>query len=77
MYYIAQADFAGITQANAVPIIFTGGSTLTTVEINIVDDQLVEGTEQFLGRIISGGATSDLRIFAPTAAVDIIDDDGN
>ena len=76
LHNIAQADFTGITQANALPIIFTGGSTQTTIEISINNDNLVERTEWFLGQIISGGGISDLRIFAPTATVDITDNDG-
>ena len=41
----------------------------------IINDQLVEGTEQFLGQIISGGGITYLYIFAPTATVDITDND--
>ena len=74
--YVAQADFTGITQANVVPIIFADGEARTTVEVPINNDNLVERTERFLGQIISGGGISALRILAPTATVDIVDNDG-
>ena len=41
----------------------------------IINDQFVEGTERFLGQIISGGGIDDLVITAPTATVDITDND--
>ena len=65
----------GVAQANAVPIMFPPGRTETEIEVPIINDRLVEGTERFLGRIISGGGITDLNITAPTATVDIIDDD--
>ena len=46
------------------------------IEVPITNDALVEGTERFLGQIISGGGIADLDIIAPTATVDIRDDDG-
>ena len=45
------------------------------IEVPITNDQLVEGTERFLGQIITGGGISDLDITAPTATVDIADND--
>ena len=41
----------------------------------IINDQFVEGTERFLGQIISGGGIDDLVLTAPTATVDITDND--
>ena len=66
----------GIAQANAIPITFPPGSTETVIEVPITNDALVEGTERFFGQIISGGGIDDLTITAPTATVDIRDDDG-
>ena len=65
----------GYTRANAIPIIFPPGSTETQIEVPITNDQLVEGTERFLGRIISGGGIAGLDINVPTAIVNINDDD--
>ena len=65
----------GYTRANAIPIIFPPGSTETQIEVPITNDRLVEGTERFLGRIVSGGSIPGLDIFAPTATVDITDND--
>ena len=59
-----------------MPIVFPSGEARTTIEIPITDDMLVEGTERFLGQIVSGGGITNLHIFAPTATVDIIDNDG-
>ena len=65
----------GYTRANAIPIIFPPGSTETQIEVPITNDQLVEGTERFLGQIVSGGSILGLDIFAPTATVNITDND--
>ena len=65
----------GYTQANAIPITFPAGSIETVIEVPITNDRHVEGTERFLGQIISGGGITGLDIFAPTATVDISDDD--
>ena len=43
------------------------------IEIPISDDPLVEETERFFGRIISGGGIPNLDIFAPNAIVHITD----
>ena len=43
--------------------------------MSITNDLLVEGSERFMGQIISGGGIADLNIFAPTATVDITDND--
>ena len=68
----------GYTRTTAIPITFPAGSTETTIEVHINNDQLVERTtEQFTGRIISGGGISDLNIFASHATVDIMDNDGS
>ena len=64
----------GIAQANAIPITFPPGSTETEIEVPITNDILVEGTERFLGQIISGGSIADLDIIASTATIDIRDD---
>ena len=72
---IAQSDFSGITQANAEPIIFTDGPTVA-ISINITDDNLAEGGEHFSVHIISGGNISNSDFFAPTAIVNIVDNDG-
>ena len=66
----------GIAQANAIPIAFPPGSTETVIEVPITNDALEEGIERFLGQIISGGGIADLDIIAPTATIDIRDDDG-
>ena len=66
----------GYTRANAIPITFPSGSFETVIEVPITDDTMVEGTERFLGQIVSGGGIGDLIISAPTATVDIIDNDG-
>ena len=68
-------DYSGYTRANAIPITFPDGNTQTTIEVNITNDQLVEGPEQFFGRIISGGGISNIDIFAPNANVNIGDND--
>ena len=65
-----------IAPANAIPITFPPGSHQTEIEVPITNDALVEVTERFLGQIISGGGIADLDIIAPTATVDIRDDDG-
>ena len=69
-------DYTGYIRTNAIPIIFSPGRPETEIEVPITNDQLVEGTERFLGHIISGGGIADLDIFAPTATVDITDNDG-
>lgn len=74
--YIGQADFVGITQANAKPIIFMNRQPTAAISINITDDNLVEGREHFLVHIISGGNVSNLTIFAPNTTVNIEDNDG-
>ena len=74
--YIGQADFIGITQANAKPIIFMNRQPTATISINITDDNLVEGREHFMVHIISGGNVLDLTVFAPNATVNIEDNDG-
>ena len=71
-----QADFSGTTRANAVPIIFPSGPTIITISISITDDNLVEGGEYFSVHIILGENISDLVLFAPTATVNIVDNDG-
>ena len=48
---------------------------MTRITVPIIDDTRVEETERFYGEIISGGGISDIQIFAPTATVDIIDND--
>ena len=73
---IAQTDFSGITRANAEPIIFTNGKPTVTVSINLIDDNLAEGTEHFSVHIISGGNISNLTLFAPNALINIADNDG-
>ena len=45
--------------------------------INITDDNVVEGREQFSAHILAGGEMSDLIIFDPIATVNIADNDGN
>ena len=70
-----QADFSGTTRTNAVPIIFPNGPTIT-ISINITDDNLVEGGEYFSVHIILGENISDLVLFAPTATINIVDNDG-
>jgi hypothetical protein len=58
-----------------MPITFPAGSLQTEIEVPITNDRLVEGTERFLGQIISGGGITGLDITAPTATVDITDND--
>ena len=75
---IFTVDFMGYTRAAAIPITFPAGSTETTIEVQINNDQLVERTtEQFTGRIVSGGGLSNLNIFTSHATVDIMDNDGS
>ena len=73
--YLIAVDFSGYTRANAIPIIFPAGSSQTVVEVNITNDQFVETSERFFGRIISGKRIDDIEIFAPNATVDITDND--
>lgn len=55
---------------------FQPGETSTTIEVPINDDLLVEGAEQFFGRIIPGSdPPANLEIFAPNATVTIVDND--
>ena len=68
-------DYTGYTQANAIPIMFPAGSTETVIEVPITNDRLVEGTERFFGRVISGGGIPNLDIFAPNVTVDICNND--
>ena len=68
-------DYTGYTQANAMPITFSPGRLEAEIEVPITNDRLVEGTERFMGQIISGGCIAGLDIFAPTATVDITDND--
>ena len=67
-------DYSGYSRANAIPITFPPRSTETIIEILIINDPLVEGTERFFGRIISGGGISDLIIHHAIAVVDITGD---
>ena len=76
LYIKAQADFSGLTRANAEPIIFNNGQLTVSVSINITDDNLAEGEQHFSGRIISGGLISDLIISAPVATIRVADNDG-
>ena len=73
---ITQADFSGITQANAEPIIFAAEDPVVTVSINITDDHLAEGNEHFFVHIISGGGLLNLNLSAPNATITIADNDG-
>ena len=73
---LGEADFTGITRGNAIPIIFESGQTSTTITVPIANDGRVEGDEQFMGQIVSGGGIDNIVIFAPTANVTILDDDG-
>ena len=75
MIVLGEADFTGISRENAIPIIFESGQTSTTITVPIVNDDRVEGDEQFMGHIISGGGISNTEIYAPTASVTIVDDD--
>ena len=68
-------DFTGYTRATAIPITFPAGSTETTIEVQINNDQFVETTAQFIGRIVSGGGIGNLNIFAPRATINITDND--
>ena len=67
-------DYSGYSRANAIPITFPPRSNETIIEILIINDPLVEGTERFFGRIISGGGISDLIIHHTIAVVDITGD---
>ena len=66
----------GISRANAVPVTFPSGQVSTTISINITDDRLVEGSEQFSVHLVSGGGIADLVIFSLIAEVNIADNDG-
>ena len=56
-------------------IAFPTGSTETVIEVPITNDQLMELTERFFGRVISGVGILGLDIFAPIATVDISNND--
>jgi hypothetical protein len=73
---IAQADFSGISRANAEPILFTDGQPTLTISINITDDNLAEGGEHFSVHIISGGNVSNFVVLTPIATINIVDNDG-
>ena len=63
-------DFTGITNANAIPIIFPVGSTNTTVTVAITNDGEFEGIEHFYCRLRpSSTAPTNLRIPVDTATV--------
>ena len=63
-------DFTGITNANAIPIIFPVGSTNITVTVPITNDGEFEGIEQFFGRLRpSSTAPTNFRIPVDTATV--------
>ena len=67
------ADFNETAAVNGIPIIFPAGQIKTTITVTITDDKLIEGTEHFFGQIQSDN--SSIVIFAPTATVNILDND--
>ena len=63
-------DFTGITNANAIPIIFPVGSTNTKVTVPITNDGEFEGIEHFYCRLQpSSIAPTNFRIRVDTATV--------
>ena len=63
-------DFTGITNANAIPIIFPVGTTNTTVTVPITNDGEFEGIEHFYCRLRpSSTAPTNFRIPVDTATV--------
>lgn len=72
---IALADYEEITEDNAISISFPTGLAQTEIVIHIIDDRLVEGTEWFLVHI-SCRSIDGFEIFAPTATINVADNDG-
>ena len=63
-------DFTGITNTNAIPIIFPVGTTNTTITVAITNDGKFEGIEHFYCRLRpSFTAPTNFRIPVDTATV--------
>jgi len=71
--FTAADDFTGITSAN---VNFPSQSLPTVVEVAIQDDTVIEGTQQFFGRLRNNGTSPTLTIPVDRATVQIPDDDG-
>ena len=65
----AGIDFVGITLANATPVNFLPQNLSTVVRVEILNDSVFEGTEQFFGRLQSNGT-----VLTDSAMVQIRDD---
>ena len=59
----------GITSGAAIPVNFSSQSLRTVVRVEILDDSVFEGTEQFFGRLLSNGI-----VLTGRATVQILDD---
>ena len=59
-----------------MPIYFLNESNLICVTINISDDNLTEGLEQFLGELTVTYISNQTQSFNTSIIIDILDDDG-
>ena len=59
-----------------MPIRFPPGSQFTHITLDIENDTLFEGPEQFLGRLQSTSTIANLNITVDTVTIHIVDDDG-
>ena len=66
----AGSDYTAIT----MPITFEAGSTRTTVNVQIIDDNVVESEEDFTAVLSS--SESNVMIGENTATVSVLDNDG-
>jgi len=57
-------------------VTFPAGSLMTYIVLDIRQDALFEGPEQFYGRLRSTNTIANLDIAVDTVTVNIVDDDG-
>ena len=73
--FVAPLDYLSISEV----LTFSSSSTTQTVNVSIVDDQLLEGNEVFLVSLALKNQTDVhyVQLGPTSASITIIDDDGN
>ena len=63
-------DYVGVFQLG---VKFIGNSITTTLEISIIDDDLAEGVETFIGKLVVSSPSGN---FSTEITIEIIDNEG-
>ena len=69
---IAGQDFEGVTD---MPIYFLNGSDYIIITVNITDDNLTEGVEQFTGVLTINNQANSTQNFNTSITIEILDND--